>query len=214
VVVLRDGGGGLEVLLLERGTREPGRPGFSVFPGGSVEEADRCDEPDDELACARRAAARETREEAGLVLRPEALVPISRWITPDASPRRFDACFFAVETSRETVVRVDGEEIVRHRWLLPEEALETRLRGELRLAPPTFVTVHWLLGFGSAKDALEQLGRGPLLTIRPRICQHQGAACVLYPGDAGYDAGDPQRPGPRHRLWMGSGFEAWRYERD
>jgi hypothetical protein len=38
-----------------------------------------------------------------------------------------------------------------------------------------------------------------------------GEPCILYPGDAGYEAGDPARPGPRHRLWMQK--ERWRYER-
>jgi len=35
---------------------------------------------------------------------------------------------------------------------------------------------------------------------------------MLYPGDAGYDAQDADRPGPRHRLWALAG--GWRYERD
>jgi hypothetical protein len=34
---------------------------------------------------------------------------------------------------------------------------------------------------------------------------------MLYPGDAGYDAGDPEAPGARHRLWALAG--SWRYER-
>jgi hypothetical protein len=34
---------------------------------------------------------------------------------------------------------------------------------------------------------------------------------MLYPGDAGYEAGDPDLPGPRHRIQaLASG---WRYER-
>jgi hypothetical protein len=34
---------------------------------------------------------------------------------------------------------------------------------------------------------------------------------MLYPGDAGYEAGDVERPGPRHRLWsLPAGY---RYER-
>ena len=50
----------------------------------------------------------------------------------------------------------------------------------------------------------------PLVTFRPRICRTPDGACMLYPGDAGYEAGDPDAPGPRHRLWaLASG---WRYE--
>ena len=36
-------------------------------------------------------------------------------------------------------------------------------------------------------------------------------ACLLYPGDAGYEASETGRAGPRHRLWMLP--DGWRYER-
>jgi hypothetical protein len=49
-------------------------------------------------------------------------------------------------------------------------------------------------------------------TLVPRLCMVPGGACSLYPGDAGYEDNDPDRAGPRHRLWLlGSD---WRYERD
>ena len=41
VVVLRDGGAGLEVLLLDRVASKEGKPGPSVFPGGRLDPADR-----------------------------------------------------------------------------------------------------------------------------------------------------------------------------
>ena len=36
-------------------------------------------------------------------------------------------------------------------------------------------------------------------------------ACILYPGDAGYDTRDLEAYGPRHRLWALS--DGFRYER-
>src|SRR5215468_8759910 len=66
VVVVRDATAGFELLLLERTPRD-GEPQPWVFPGGKVDAADlRAGE--DEVAAARRAAAREAQEEAGLVL--------------------------------------------------------------------------------------------------------------------------------------------------
>ena len=52
---------------------------------------------------ALRAAVRETREEAGLDLAATRLVAISRWITPEISPQRFDTWFFlgVVDTTHE-----------------------------------------------------------------------------------------------------------------
>src|SRR5438477_8064288 len=62
VVVLRDAPG-LELLLLQRSARD-GQPGIWVFPGGKVDPGDQHSgaAPADD---ARRAAVRETAEEAG-----------------------------------------------------------------------------------------------------------------------------------------------------
>jgi 8-oxo-dGTP pyrophosphatase MutT (NUDIX family) len=207
VVVIRDGRGHLEVLLLERSRSR----GTWVFPGGKVEEADRSAQSGDAQQLARHAAVREAFEEAGLALSAPALLPISRWITPEIARRRFDTWFFVARAEPDTQIRVDGAEICDHRWLAPRHVLEAQHRREMRLAPPTFVTVSWLVGHDTAVDALDALGRQPLLTFRPRVCSTADGGCVLYPGDAGYQNGDVGRPGPRHRLWVLP--DGWRYER-
>lgn len=209
VVILRDGRTSLEVLLLERARRRGAGegPGPWVFPGGKVEPGDEAHEGD-EAPGVRRAAVRETREEAGLQLSPDTLVPISRWITPEVSPRRFDTWFYAAGAPEGARVAVDGREIMGHRWIEAEAALAAHAEGVVRLAPPTFVTVHWLRGHRRVADALDALGRRPFLTFRPRLCPIEGGVVMLYPGDAGYEAGDPGRPGARHRVYSGpSGFE-------
>src|SRR5688500_13210336 len=73
VVLLRDTDEGPEVLLLER----PDRGSFAgawVFPGGKLDDADRLSPDEPEEHAARRAGVRETLEESGLVVDPEALV--------------------------------------------------------------------------------------------------------------------------------------------
>jgi 8-oxo-dGTP pyrophosphatase MutT (NUDIX family) len=211
VVLIRDGKSNIEILLLQRNARREGGAGLWVFPGGKIEPRDVAGSPDDPESRARRAAVRETREEAGLEIGGSRLVTISRWITPEIAPRRFDTWFFLGTVGRHEVVRVDGSEMSAHRWLSPKDALEAHRGGEIRLAPPTFVTVTWLADYSRSADAVGALGRGPILTFRPRICPIPDGACILYPGDAGYEAGDVERPGPRHRLWsLASGY---RYER-
>jgi 8-oxo-dGTP pyrophosphatase MutT (NUDIX family) len=212
VVLIRDAEPGLELLLLERQTRErKAGARLWVFPGGQVEQTERAGRAGDAEDSARRAAVRETQEEAGLELSDSSLMPISRWITPEIAPKRFDTWFFLSSVAQDETVCVDGAEISDHRWLTPPSALDAHHRGEIRLAPPTFVTVSWLAPYGETADALQSLEREPLLTFRPRICGVPDGACMLYPGDAGYEDGVHERPGPRHRLWtLPAG---WRYER-
>jgi len=212
VVAVRDGAGGLEVLLLERAHRAGKEGPYPwVFPGGKVEAADREASGSDPARAARQAAVREAQEEAGLVLAPTALLAISRWITPPITPRRFDTWFFLARVEPTAGVRVDGSEIGRHRWLGPAAALAAQEAGELGLAPPTFVTVSWLLGHADTESLRAALAAAPLVTFRPQIHRIEGGACILYPGDAGYETGRLDHDGPRHRLW--SDGRRYRYER-
>ena len=209
VVVLRDAPG-LELLLLQRSARD-GQPGLWVFPGGKVDAADQRAGavPADD---ARRAAVREAAEEAGLALDPRALAEISRWMTPEMAPRRFDTWFFAAPAPADHAVRVDGVEIADHRWIAPAAALRAHHEHALRLAPPTFVTVTWLAEFKAAADPLRELPARIPAPFRPRIQRIEAGACMLYPGDAGYENGELEAVGARHRLWALADPQPWRYE--
>jgi 8-oxo-dGTP pyrophosphatase MutT (NUDIX family) len=212
VVAVRDGAGGLEVLLLQRAIR-PGQDGQApwVFPGGKVEAEDHALADGEPEPAARHAAVREALEEAGLVLEPSGLVTISRWITPAVRTKRFDTWFFLAEVDRDAAVRVDGQEIGDHAWLAPAEALDRYRARRLPLAPPTFVTVSWLLEHPDAASAARVLGEAETLLFEPRIHPQEGGACILYPGDAGYETGTIEHDGPRHRLW--SDGKTFHYER-
>ncbi len=199
----------LEILLLQRSARD-GQPGLWVFPGGKVDTGDQRTgaAPADD---ARRAAVREAAEEAGLVLDPHGLVEISRWITPEIAPKRFDTWFFAALAPAHAAVRVDGAEIAGHRWIGPTDALRAHHEHALRLAPPTFVTVTWLAEFKQAAEALRELPARMPEPFHPRIHRIEAGACMLYPGDAGYESGELEVVGARHRLWALD--DPWRYER-
>jgi 8-oxo-dGTP pyrophosphatase MutT (NUDIX family) len=209
VVVVRDTAR-LEVLLLARNQRGDG-PAPWVFPGGKVEDGDRIAAGEDPVDLARRAAVREAEEEAGLGLDARELQYISRWITPEISPKRFDTWFFLARARADQAITVDGMEIAEHRWFDPGEALAAHHADEIRLAPPTFVTVSWLTEHGDADAALHALRHVEPTVFRPQIHPGPQGAVILYPGDAGYDVRDPERPGARHRLWALR--DGYRYER-
>jgi 8-oxo-dGTP pyrophosphatase MutT (NUDIX family) len=212
VVLLRDAADGIELLLVRRSSRLAFHGGAWVFPGGRIDEEDFANAGGREpVAAARWAAVREAQEEAGVTIRAADLVLVSRWITPEGLPKRFDTWFFAAPAAGEEV-RVDGEEIHEHRWMRPGDALAAQRRGEIELPPPTFVTILGLTDSRSAEAALGRFRGRSVETFFPRLHMVAGGACSLYQGDAGYDGGDIDRPGPRHRLWMTA--EGWRYERN
>ncbi|HUR79585.1 MAG TPA: NUDIX hydrolase [Thermoanaerobaculia bacterium] len=149
VIVLRDAP--LEVLMLRRNAAASFMPSAWVFPGGT---ADGDETP-------QQAAAREAREEAGIVVDPAALVATSRWITPVGLPKRFDTWFFLASVPRDVEVVIDGREIVEHLWIAPAEALARR---DLKMVLPTIKNLETLTGFASI-DALIESRRGA--TIEP-----------------------------------------------
>ena len=128
LVLVRQGAGGLEVLMGRRPRKSAFAPDVFVFPGGRVEPADydatpmRALDPD----CARRtgasprlahalaaAALRETEEETGVVMPADhgALRLIARAITPTNSPIRFHARFFLADAAAAVGEHADSAEL-------------------------------------------------------------------------------------------------------
>lgn len=211
VVPLRDGAGGLEVLMLRRSSRGT-FGGMWVFPGGQVDEADHPPGGPDEMAAARAGAAREAREEAGLEIDPAELVVLSFWVPPPEAPRRFATWFFVVSLGDSLDVVIDHGEIREHRWLPPAEAIALRQAGEWELAPPTFTTLWWLGRYGTAGDAVEAAAAAEPGRFETRVVlsPEGGLGATLWAGDAGYETGDMSVPGPRRRLVMDP--TGWRVE--
>lgn len=213
VVPLRDGPAGLEVLLLRRNSRGA-FGGMWVFPGGKVDEADLPGHPaaGDEISAARAAAVREAREEAGIELDPESLVLLSFWLPPVEAPRRFATWFFLAPLGHGPEVVVDLGEIHEHRWLTPQAAMDLRQSGEIELAPPTFTTLWWLRAHRDATAALEAAAAGAPERFETHIARAADGryGATVWAGDAGYEDGNLERPGPRRRLIMHP--DGWRVE--
>jgi 8-oxo-dGTP pyrophosphatase MutT (NUDIX family) len=218
VVLLRDGAGGVETLMLRRDSQLAFAGGAWVFPGGRIDPDDYpdgapADDPDAVFAAARRAAAREALEEAGLVVDPDDLAWFAHW-TPPASghnQRRFATWFFAARAPQGAVTVDDGE-IRDHLWIRPSDALHRRDDGEIFLIPPTWMTLHTLVGAESVDELLARIGAGEPTVYVTRLGRADGVTVSMWAGDAGYDDGDAERPGARHRLVMAD--DRWRLERD
>jgi 8-oxo-dGTP pyrophosphatase MutT (NUDIX family) len=214
VVVLRDAPGGPEVLMLRRDAALSFAGGMWVFPGGRIDPTDHPAGGHDLELAARQAAAREAREEAGLVIDPDALRRWSHWTPPPRQDKRFTTAFFVAPAAEaDAVVVVDDGEIREHRWATPEVVLQLRDAGEIVLAPPTFITLTQLLPHRHVDDVLAAADRPDreVEHFATRIVTVGERWLALYHGDVAYDGGDPEAPGPRHRLLMDA---TWTYVRD
>jgi len=205
LVLMRDGAGAIEVLLLQRPDRGSFAGGW-VFPGGKVEPVDAVS--DDLELTARNAAVRETAEETGLVAAPESLVPLSHWSPPVQLDTKFLTWFFVAEAPDGEIVPQPSE-VVDHLWIRPADALKRHGAGELRLFPPTWVTLDTLMAYPTVDSALAALRRHDLRVYATKQDAARGLA--IWEGDEAYEGEAPETDeGPRHRLHVGS--LPWRFE--
>ena len=212
VVLLRDSAAGPEVLYLRRSPDLKFMGGYWVFPGGRIDPDDHLPEGgSDELAAARRAAAREACEEAGVEVDPADLHPMCEWTTPATSPIRFATWFFAAAADPDAI-RVDGVEIHDHRWWRPPDALRAHRDRRIQFANPTFALSTRLAGHATVTDALAAVDTWPRERLLGRLHPVDGGRVALYAEDCGYETGNIDCAGPRHRIWMLDG--RWRYERN
>jgi 8-oxo-dGTP pyrophosphatase MutT (NUDIX family) len=210
VILMREGERSPEILLVQRNAKIVFHGGSWVFPGGKVDEADaKALEKGDDLAIARRAGVREVDEEAGLQIDGDTLVPFSHWTTPENQPKRFAAWFFIGIVGADHDVTVDGSEIVDHRWVTVDEALNQRFSNEIALAPPAFVSLLRIREFNAAEAILEHIVAGGAQRFSPRIVELDDGRCSVYAEDVAYESLDLTEPGPRHRLRMVK--SGWQY---
>ncbi|MGD0066983.1 MAG: NUDIX hydrolase [Streptosporangiaceae bacterium] len=155
---------------------------------------------------------RELLARRGLLLRADLLVPWTRWLTPEASHRRFDTWFFAAALPPgQTAALAASAERQDHgerghsepnhsepnhsepnhresdqgTWLRPAGAIESARTGEITLLPPTAVTLGELARYDSVAAVLAQ---HRTMTMRmPR---------VMIDGDRAWLAMPPPEPPP------------------
>jgi len=181
VLALRQASSRFEVLMVQRNSR--GFFGdIVVFPGGKVDHVDVPEglTIDDDLSH-RNAALREFAEETGILLTSSGpirapglrdrafydwleanmlnsgvndLVLVSRWVTPELAPRRFDTRFYVVGCDDAPEVEIDTDELVAHEWIDPEAALGRHEAGMWSLIRPTIAHLQWLSHWSSVEEAL------------------------------------------------------------
>lgn len=200
IMLARDFEGQLEILLLKRNKALAFAAGLWVFPGGKI-EADEIAQSESDLEAAKIAAVRETKEEANLDVQQDELIFFSHWTTPAIEPRRYATWFFFGEIKEElSAVTIDDSEIKEHVWLHPQVALNKLKEGKLAMMPPTIVSLQLIRKCLSVAEAKEKMQQEEPIFILPVLQPKDGKMFCLYEGDAGYESGDAETVGARHRM--------------
>ena len=190
LILLRDSGQGLQVLMGRRNPKLRMAGNFWVFPGGALDDEDRQRaaeiDAEDELLPFRLNALRETREEVSIDIEQwESLVYFSRWIAPDQMAMRFDTRFFVVRSPDDQQPEPDGGELVELRWMSPAELVEGADQGRFQLMFPTLMNARRLLAFHSVNEVLEDAGQRTITPVKPEVSYRNGKGVARVPADAG-----------------------------
>jgi 8-oxo-dGTP pyrophosphatase MutT (NUDIX family) len=120
----------------------------------------------------------------------QALVPWVRWVTPEVSPKRFDARFFLARAPAGQEPSVDGREATEGLWIAPREALARWEEGRMLLPPATAKSVDALAAHSSVDEALAAAAcRAPPVAM-PVVWNEGGRAYISLPGDPRHPAPD------------------------
>ena len=119
-----------------------------------------------------------------------ALVPWVRWVTPEVSPKRFDARFFLARAPGGQEPKVDGYEATEGLWITAREALKRWEQGDMQLAPATAKSIDMLSVYATVDAALEAAGKRPPPVTMPVVWSESGRAFISLPGDPRHPMAD------------------------
>lgn len=262
VLLLRPADGGFEVFMVKRSGLSDVLGEAHVFPGGKIDAADGSPEmrervsgldqtaiaalgedlADDRAIGMFVAAARETFEEAGVLLAraamgngdaalasarmrlnakesfaavlasidavvdAQSLVPWVRWVTPVFLARRFDARFFLAAAPPDQVAVHDDFEATHSEWLSPRQALLRWEADDIKLAPPTYMSLAHLARFDDIASVLTDARSRRPPVLQPFAFEEDGVRCLALPGHARHPVAQAAIPGPTLLRWNGSRF--------
>ena len=142
----------------------------------------------------------------GLMLRPDRLRYLARWITPEFEARRFDARFFVAQVAETQEASFDRRETTAGAWFTVENLLAANREKRVLLAPPTLAVLQDLRAANSAEEMLELCPDRPVAAICPRpLTQNTEELTLLLPGDHRFDTPESSA-GPEDCVVLRDGY--------
>jgi 8-oxo-dGTP pyrophosphatase MutT (NUDIX family) len=153
------------------------------------------------------AALRSFLSERSLLLDLGALHPLSRWVTPEAESRRYDARFFVAVAPPDQAGTHDDHETTASFWASPEEILRRWEAGEVQVAPPTHRTLMLLASCKTTQDVLALADASCLDPICPRLVRQTTdtleTLALALPGDPEHEVQARRIDGPSRYVLRG-----------
>jgi 8-oxo-dGTP pyrophosphatase MutT (NUDIX family) len=156
------------------------RDGVLVHPGAAMAEARRA-------LAERRLTLAEFANAEGLRFAADLLHYFSRWITPELSPRRYDARFFVAAAPGDGAALLHDEvETTASLWVRPGDAIRRWREGALNIIFPTRKTLEALSKFSSTAELLSSTRDRRVEAVLPKIVLVEGEPRVVLPNDPAY----------------------------
>lgn len=145
----------------------------------------------------------------GLRWQASAILPWSRWITPDnpASGPRFDTRFFLARLPQGQQARHDGYEATEAVWITPRQALERHAAHELDFVPPQLMSLVQLCRHADVDSAWNAALTARPPRIQPEAYEVDGERILCYPGDPLHSVRERALLGPTRLRWAARRFE-------
>ena len=134
----------------------------------------------------------------GIRLPLDRVAYLSRWVTPQGPPRRFDTRFFIAKAPMAQQAAHDGQETISHLWITPREALDRNQRGELSLGMPTRASLEALIDFVTTDDLMNHFQQSRPASRQARPATGREGRKMIKPDHAAYpeiEKLDPEREG-------------------
>lgn len=121
---------------------------------------------------------------AGSVLAGDRLRLVSRWVTPEGAPTRFDARFYVTILDSDPPLHPRPGEVIDAVWVEPGEALGRMERQEWALVTPTIHHLEWLARHADAGRVWEAAGQAMGARIEPRVERDGSEVRIQLPAAA------------------------------
>jgi hypothetical protein len=108
--------------------------------------------------------------------------PWGRWVTPASEPRRFDTWFFVAGAPGGADARSATSEAESAGWFNVQDVLDSAVKREMLVLPPTIVMLRGLVAAGTVDAVLAAAETRPMEPVHPDIHYNDDGTILVRGG--------------------------------